>query len=105
MPESVNGGRRYQVHCSGVIAATLRRLQRRASRSWGSQAVASAFARVIQRLEIDPNSIGEPLYRLAGLRMLVRTCVVRPLVVDFGVCEDRPLVFIKGVKLLPERET
>ncbi len=25
---------------------------------------------------------------------------MRPLAVDFGVCEDRPLVFIKSVKLL-----
>jgi hypothetical protein len=26
--------------------------------------------------------------------------VVRPLSVDFAVCEDRPLVFIKAVRLL-----
>jgi hypothetical protein len=32
--------------------------------------------------------------------MQVRTVIIRPVVVDFGVCEDRPLVFIKGVKLL-----
>jgi hypothetical protein len=32
--------------------------------------------------------------------MQVGTAVIRPLVVDFAVCEDRPLVFIKGVTLL-----
>jgi hypothetical protein len=35
--------------------------------------------------------------------MQVRTIVIRPLVVDFAVCEDHPLVFIKGVKLLAAR--
>jgi hypothetical protein len=32
--------------------------------------------------------------------MEIRTAVVGPLAVDFAVCEDQPLVFIKGVKLL-----
>jgi hypothetical protein len=32
--------------------------------------------------------------------MRVRTVACRPLVVDFAVSEDRPPVFIKGVKLL-----
>jgi hypothetical protein len=44
--------------------------------------------------------VGEPLYRLTGLRMQVHTCLVRPLEIDYAVCEDRPLVFIKGVTLL-----
>jgi hypothetical protein len=53
-------------------------------------------------LEIDPLDVGEPAYRLPTLRMQVRTVIVRPLVVDFGVCEDQPDVFIKGVKLLSD---
>jgi hypothetical protein len=32
--------------------------------------------------------------------MEIRTVILGPLVVDFGVCEDRPVVFIKGVTLL-----
>jgi hypothetical protein len=32
--------------------------------------------------------------------MEIRTVILGPLVVDFGVCKDRPLVFIKGVTLL-----
>jgi hypothetical protein len=47
--------------------------------------------------------VGEPIYRLPALRMQVRTIVVRPLVVDFVVCEDQPLVFLKVVSLLSKQ--
>ena len=103
MSNSTNGGRRHEVHCSGVIAESLRQLQRKASRKTGSMAIARAFRRIVQRLERNPYAVGEPFYRLHVLRMQVRTCALRPLLVDFAICEDRPLVFIKGVKLLPER--
>ena len=59
-----------------------------------------AFGEIIRRLSLDPFHTGEPLYRLPGLRMQIRTCIVRPLAIDFAVCEDRPLVFIKSVHLL-----
>jgi len=45
------------------------------------------------------------LYRLPILRMQVRACVVRPLAVDFAVCEDRPVVIINGVTLLTDPRT
>jgi hypothetical protein len=95
-----NGVGRFAIHCSGVIAAALRRVHRQASAEGRGKAVTRAFGEIIRRLNIDPFQIGEPMYRLPGLRMQVRTCVVRPLAVDYAVCEDRPLVFIKGVTLL-----
>jgi hypothetical protein len=48
----------------------------------------------------DPAHAGEPSYHLPALRIQARSVTIRPLVVDFGVCEDRPLVFIKSDKLL-----
>ena len=91
-----NGSRRYEVHCAGAITQEIRRVHRRAARQGRGQAVTSAFRRIVQRLEIDPFHAGEPAYRLPGLRMQVRTPIVPPI----AVCEDQPLVFIKGVKLL-----
>jgi hypothetical protein len=44
-----------------------------------------------------------PFYRLPALRMNVRCAVIRPISVDFAVSEDRPLVFIKAVKLFAAR--
>jgi hypothetical protein len=55
---------------------------------------------IIHCLEHDSYQTGEPAYRLPGLHMQVRTVIVRPLVVDYAICEDLPLVFIKGVKPL-----
>jgi hypothetical protein len=65
-------------------------------------ALAAAFRHIVQRLENDPNEAGEPLYRLPALRMQDRCVVVRPLVVDFAVCEDQPLGFIKRAEMLSE---
>ena len=85
MAEPEHLGPSYQVHGSGIIAATLRRLQRQAKREGRGEAMLTALRRIYDRLEQDPYSIGEPLYRLPGLRMRVRTVVVRPLVIDYAV--------------------
>jgi len=95
-----SNGERYEVHCAGVIAKRLQQIQRKASLQGRGEAVLVAFRQMIRRLIQDPMNLGEPLYRLPVLRMQIRSCVIRPLVLDFAVCEDRPLVFIKGVELL-----
>src|SRR5262249_30061990 len=100
MSEPENAGRRFQVHCSGAVAKKLRTLQRQASRAGTGDEVLTAFRQIVARLEADATEAGEPLYRLAALRMQIRCIVLRPLVVDFGVSEDQPLVFIKGARLL-----
>jgi hypothetical protein len=102
MPASEDNGGPYKVHCSAAIAKALRQLQRRAKREGRGEAALSAFRQIVQRLGQAPFDLGEPLYRLPVLRMQVRCCSVRPLAVDFAVCEDRPLVFIKGVTLLSD---
>ncbi len=64
-----------------------------------------AFRGLVKRLERDPFQVGEPTYRLPELRMLVCAGVVCPLLVHFAIAEDRPLVFIKAVILLRQRDT
>jgi hypothetical protein len=83
-----------------LIAEAIRELQRRASRQGRGEEFLQALRTVVDRLRHDPNEFGEPLYRLSALRMQVRAGTVRPLYVDFAVCEDRPLVFIRAIKLL-----
>jgi hypothetical protein len=100
MEEQANGGRRYRVHGSGKIVETLKRIQRQAARQGRGPEVLSAFRQIAERLQTEPMTLGEPLYRLPALRMQIRSVAVRPLVVDFGVCEDRPLVFLRTVRLL-----
>ena len=100
MPQPTNGKHRYDVHFSGAMADRLRQIQRQASLEGRGEAVLAAFRQIVQRLERDPLDFGEPLYRLPALRLRVRQGAFRPLFVDFAVHEDRPLVFIKGIKLL-----
>jgi hypothetical protein len=65
----------------------------------------TAIREVIVRLRNDPTEFGEPLYRLPVMRMQLRCASIRPLYVDFAVCDDRPLVFIKAVKLLASQKS
>ncbi len=62
-----------------------------------------ALRNIFDRLVSDPKNLGEPLYRLTTLRLQVRQVAVRPLVIDFAVHDDYPLVFIKTVALLPDQ--
>ncbi len=98
-----NGRRLFQISFSDVIAEDIRQLQRRASREGRGEEFLLALRAVVDFLQKNPNDFGEPLYRLTAVRMMVRCSVIRPLSIDFAVCEDRPIVFIKAVRLLPPR--
>lgn len=67
--------------------------------------MASAFQQILERLQRDPTEAGEPSYRLPAMKLQVRRVVVRPLVVDFAVSEDHPIVFIKGASLLSRHDS
>src|SRR5262249_10224870 len=99
LPSAANGGT-YEVHCPGLIARSLKPIQHRANAEGRGKQVLLAIRRAWHRLSHDPLNFGEAIYRLPALRMQIRQGAIRPLFVDFGVCEDRPLVFIRGVKLL-----
>ncbi len=101
MAQPTNGSKRFQVHLSGQLALKIRQIQEQASIEGRGQEVLTAFRTVVQRLMNDPYDFGEPLYRLPALRMQIRHGAILPLFIDYGVCEDRPLVFIRGVTLLP----
>jgi hypothetical protein len=102
MPRAARDGGRYEVHCSGLIARSLKAIQRRAKEQGRGEAVLSAIRSIWYRLSFDPVEFGEPLYHLPALRLQVRHGAMGPLLIYFGVHEDKPLVFIKGVILLPE---
>jgi len=100
MSSGSNGEQPYQISFSATTAEAIRQLQRQASREGRGVDFLSALRMIVARLRSNPMVTGEPLYRLPALRMQVRSVVIRPLSVDFAVCEGRPLVFIGVVKLL-----
>ena len=97
-PES--GGGSYTVHCSQAVAEELRKIQKEASHQGRGKIVAEAFAQIVSKLETIPHEAGEEVFDLPAMRMQVRSVAVRPLVVHYGVCQDHPLVFIRGAGLL-----
>jgi L-asparaginase/Glu-tRNA(Gln) amidotransferase subunit D len=98
-----NGSEVFVVHCSGTIAKAIRHAHEQATNEGRGPHVTKAFRQLIRRLERDPFQVGEPIYRLPSLKMQIRTTVILPLAFGFGVCEDRPLVFIRFVKLLSSK--
>jgi len=93
-------GGEYQVHNSIAIAQAFLNLQRRATREGRGAEVLQAAREIYDRLRVEPFEFGEPLYDLPNLRIQVRAVLIRPLKFDFAVCQDRPLGFIKAVRLL-----
>lgn len=101
--ESEGGG--YEIQNSTDIARAFLRLQEQAVEEGRGEELLEATRTVAERLKSEPMELGEPLYRLPAMRMQVRGVLVRPLYVSFAVCEDRPVVYIKDVKLLLKRKS
>jgi len=103
MASSTNGDRSYRIELSGVILQEFRELLRRAVWEGRGQQFREALHTIFHRLSRRPDELGEPLYQLHALRLQVRAVVVRPLAVHFAVHQDRRVVFIKSVDLLPDQ--
>lgn len=80
--------------------AELKQRQREAVQAGRGERFLVALRSIGERLRTDPLNFGEPQYRLPALRLHVYQGVVAPLVVDYAVHEDRPLVFIRAFKVL-----
>jgi GAF domain-containing protein len=85
---------------SGQTRAAVLRLHRQALERGEGQAFLAAFRRIVERLRSDPLTFGEPMYRLPALKLRIRHAAVLPLLVDYAVHEELPLVFIRGFKVL-----
>jgi hypothetical protein len=97
-----NGGI-FQVHCSELILEDFKQVQMRAKEEGRGELVLLASRHVLHQLSYDPFEFGEPLYRLPAMRLTVRHAAVGPLVIHFAVHDQMPLVFTKGVSLLPQK--
>lgn len=90
----------YRVLMSEEIRSEVRRKYLEAQQRGTGQQFIHAFRQITQRLRTDPLIFGEPQYRLLALKLSVRQAVVAPIVVDYAVHEERPVVFIRVFKVL-----
>ena len=96
MSESGNGDL-FHVQASGKILNDLKAIRAHAKKSGKGQRFLTALKAVYDRLQKDPKVFGERLYRLPALRLVVYVGIVNPLVVHYGVHEEKPLVFLRNV--------
>jgi hypothetical protein len=60
-----------------------------------------ALRTAILRLQHDPWSFGELIGDLQHMQLKIQVAVVRPLLVEFAIHEEKPLVFIKRILFIP----
>jgi hypothetical protein len=99
-PQGNGPQRLYDVRMSEQTRSTLEQLHLRARAAGRNKHFLSALRRIIERLQKEPLTLGEPLYRLPALGLLVCQAVVDFVVVDYAVHDQKPLVFIRGFRLL-----
>jgi hypothetical protein len=92
----------YAVEMTGFARAQLRAIGRRALYAGGGGEVVAAFRQIPDRLRSDPRTCGEPMYHLRRMRVEVRKVAVRPLYVESGVHDQRPVVIIRHVAALDD---
>lgn len=93
-------GQRFQIRTSISVHRSLLEIQRQANNEGRGARVLAAVKEVLLRLTLHPSEFGEPLYRLPALQLQIRFAAVGPIVVQYGVADDRALVFVKRVTLL-----
>ncbi len=89
----------HKVVHSQAILATLRHWAELAEHAGLRQEYADALRVVQDRLAQDPLTWGDPLYRAHHLALTIYRGLHWFLIVDYGVHDDEPLVFIKQYRL------
>jgi hypothetical protein len=89
-------GQSFSVDMSQQTKIHLKELHQKALQSGMGTHFVTAFRQILGHLRQNPCEFGEPLYSLAALKLQVRKGAIAPLVVTYGVHDEKPLVFIQG---------
>jgi len=96
MSETGNGNL-FHVEASGKVLGELNAIRLRAKKAGKGQRFLAALRAIHDRLQKNPKEFGEPLFRLPALKIVVYVGIVNPLVVQYGVHEEKPLVLLRGI--------
>lgn len=94
---SHGNGHFFKVHYSQAIIGRLAHLQEQATEKGQGLEFLKAFRALHDRLHKQPQTVGDPVYTLAYMKLTVYIAAVRPLVFHYGVHWEKPHVFIKTV--------
>ncbi len=99
MTNTGNGQPRwFFVDCSGKVLAEIQAIIDRAIAAGEGEQYALALEAIYDRLRKVPHNVGEMLFRLPALQMMVYLGAVYPLTVDYGIIEEKPIVVIRVMK-------
>lgn len=96
---SSNGGPTFRIEMSLAIEESIIGLLKHAVQEGRGVEFYQAMSLVMERIRHSARSAGEPLYRLPALKMQVRLIAQLPIIVHYGVCENRDVAYIKLVTL------
>src|SRR6266436_5721132 len=82
------------------LKQTIKQLHQQAAHQGEGKRFLAALRTIHDRLRKDATNFGEPLFHLRALKLMVYQVVILPVVVIYVVHEEKPLVFLKSVKLL-----
>ncbi len=97
---SAGNGLFYQVILFPKLKESIRRSYRKAAKRGKGEQFLEALRTIHHRLGRDAITFGEPLFHFRALKLTVYQAVVKPVVVIYVVHEEKPLVFLRDVKLL-----
>ncbi len=89
----------YEVVVSGKILQDLEELRTLAIAMGVGPAFVAAWESAFHRLETDPWSFGELFKHLKHAKLKVHVRLLKPLLIEFGIHEEQPFVFIAKVTL------
>jgi hypothetical protein len=90
----------YKVSLSQALKESIKKSYREAALRGTAKQFLEALRIIHHRLRRDAPNFGEPLYHLRALKFVVYQVVVSPVVVVYVVHEEKPLVFLRSVRLL-----
>jgi hypothetical protein len=90
----------YKVDYSTALKDRIKALHLQASSKGKGHQFIDALRAILTRLRDNPKDFGERLYRLPALKLVIYHAVIAPIAVDYGVHEEKALVFIRGIHVL-----
>ena len=101
MPAEGNGQPvQFKISFAGALAKELKTLHARAREVGLGDAFIDALRVAVSRMQNNPWSFGELVRRLKKSPWSIHVRCIKPLVIEFAICEERPVVYIRRVQLL-----
>jgi hypothetical protein len=91
----------YKVACAGRALQQLRACLDWAIASGRREPYVAAATAIQQKLATEPLSWGDPLFRLHQLGLVRCQGVAPPFLVNYAVDEQRRIVYVQDIQLLP----